>query len=192
MTGSRGYLRAREHLRRDFENRCAYCVIHERQVDHEEGFWIDHFQPKGKGGRVNQYANLYWACIACNHTKSDSWPSADQRARGYRFADPCREQDYGLHFVEDDSGYLVAHTPCGEYHLLKLRLNRESRVKRRRERSERAAKLEVALMLASSLGNRVLDPQERRAVDQIISLLREVEVELRFAIPIVPPVYAGA
>jgi uncharacterized protein (TIGR02646 family) len=192
MTGSRGYLRAREHLRRDFENRCAYCMIHERQADHEEGFWIDHFQPKSKGGRANQYANLYWACIACNRTKGDSWPSADQRARGFRFADPCREQDYGLHFVEDDSGYLVAQTPCGEYHIWKLRLNRESRVKRRRERSERAAKLEEALVLVRSLGNRALEPLERQALDQIISLLRELEAELQFAIPIIPAVHPGA
>jgi hypothetical protein len=60
-------------------------------------------------------------------------------------------------------------------------------VKRRRERSERAAKLEEALMLTRSLGNRVLDSQERQAVDQIILFLQELEAELEFAIPLIPP-----
>jgi hypothetical protein len=90
--------------------------------------------------------------------------------------------------VEDDSGYLVPQTPCGEYHIWKLRLNRESRVKRRRERRERAAKLEEALVLAKSLGNLVLDSQERQAVDQLILLLQELEAELEFAIPLIPAI----
>jgi hypothetical protein len=166
-------------------------MIHERQVDHEEGFWIDHFQPKSRGGRVNEYTNLYWACIACNHTKGDSWPSADEQARGYRFADPCREQDYGHHFVEDGSGYLVAQTPCGEYHIGKLRLNREMRLKRRRERRELAAKFEETIMLANSLGNRPLDPEERHALDHIILFLQELEAEMAFAISLIPAMNAG-
>jgi hypothetical protein len=89
-------------------------------------------------------------------------------------------------------GYLTAQTPCGDYHLLKLRLNRESRLKRRRERNERAAKLDEALKLASSLWNRAANLQERQALDQIISLLRELEAELEFAIPFVPALPADA
>ena len=79
MTGRRGYLKAREYLRRDFENRCAYCMIHETQGGGAEAFWIDHFKPRSKGGYVNDYNNLYWACM----------PSPPERRKGYRFADLC-------------------------------------------------------------------------------------------------------
>jgi hypothetical protein len=58
MTGRDGYRNAREHLRRDFDHRCAYCMMHEEQAGGPDAFWIDHFHPRSKGGRVNHYANL--------------------------------------------------------------------------------------------------------------------------------------
>lgn len=32
MTGRDGYRKAEPHLRRDFDYRCAYCMVHEQQV----------------------------------------------------------------------------------------------------------------------------------------------------------------
>jgi hypothetical protein len=148
MRGRDGYLKARELLRRDFDYRCAYCMIHEQQAGGPESFSIDHFRPRSKGGRVNDYANLYWTCIGCNRNKGHTWSTPSERRRGFRFADPCQEQDYGVHFVENDQGELVPQTLCGEYHLKLLRLNRPSRVARRRERNEFMAQFtEVASLI---------------------------------------------
>ena len=101
MRGRDGYLKAREHLRRDFDYRCAYCMIHEQQVGGIEGFSIDPFRPRSKSGCVNDYANLYWVCMGCNRSKGDTWPTSSEHRWGLRFADPCNEPGYGIHFVEN-------------------------------------------------------------------------------------------
>jgi 5-methylcytosine-specific restriction endonuclease McrA len=149
--GRDGYLKVREHLRRDFDYRCAYCMIHEQQIGGTEGFWIDHFKPRSKDGRINDYANLYWACIGCNRSKGESWPTPAQRRQGARFVDPCREQDYGVHFTKNEHGELVPQTPCGEYHVTRLRLNRLSRVAYRRARNRITARLADALAIVEWL-----------------------------------------
>ncbi len=192
MTGRRGYLKAREHLRRDFEERCAYCMIHETRGGGIESFWIDHFKPRSKGGRVNDYNNLYWACMSCNHIKGAVWPTSPERRKGYRFVDPCREQDYGVHFVENEDGNLIPQTPCGEYHVLKLRLNRSTRLALRRERNEFAAHLAEALVLIERLEKRTATVSCPESADErvvIAHIQREIELmqsELAVAIPFIP------
>jgi hypothetical protein len=151
MRGEKGYQRAKEHLRRDFSNRCAYCMIHEDHGQGPEAFAIDHFHPLNCGGKLNEYPNLYWTCIGCNRYKSDRWPTVEQSAHGFRFADPCAEQDYGYHFFEDQNAELVPRTPCGEYHIAQIRLNRRSRVDRRRERNKLIELLRQALESANSV-----------------------------------------
>jgi 5-methylcytosine-specific restriction endonuclease McrA len=106
MVGDRGYRKATDHLRRDFAFRCGYCMIHEDTSGGREHFEIGHFQPRSRGGEVNNYDNLYWACRGCNNLKGDQWPSVIQFAAGYRYADPCTETDYGHHFVEEPTGEL--------------------------------------------------------------------------------------
>jgi HNH endonuclease len=53
-------------------------MIHEEQAGGIAAFWIDHFRPRSKGGPVNDYANLYWACMLCNHIKGESWPAPSE------------------------------------------------------------------------------------------------------------------
>jgi hypothetical protein len=186
MTGRDGYLRAREYLRRDFHCRCAYCMIHEQQIGGLEAFSIDHFQPRSKGGRTNDYANLYWACMGCNRIKGDGWPSPSERHRGWRFADPCKEEDYGVHFAENEQAELVPRTSCGEYHLRMLRLNRPYRVARRRERNEFKARLAEAVGLVERLEHQ---PPTRLESEVIVHLRREIELlqsALAIAIPFLP------
>ncbi len=193
MTGRDGYRKAREHLRRDFAYRCAYCMIHEQQAGGADVFWIDHFKPRSKGGRVNDYANLYWACMPCNHIKDNAWPTQSERRRGWRFADPCKEQDYGVHFVENEEGELVPRTPCGAYHVRMLRLNRTLLVARRRERNEFRARRAEAIALVERLEQRVTIFSEDEAAIQsevIAHVQREIEwlqSELAIAIPFIPP-----
>ena len=151
MRGRAGYRNAEPYLRRDFDYRCAYCCVHEQQMGGSQAFCIDHFKPRSRGGLVNDYTNLYWACIPCNMIKHDKWPTREQLRQGYRFADPCSEQDGGVHFVESDEGLLQPITPCGEYHVSMLRLNRPWLQKLRRERGHKQSRLNEAHQLRKEL-----------------------------------------
>jgi hypothetical protein len=163
MTGRNGYLKAREHLRRDFQYRCAYCMIHEQEGNGPDAFWIDHFKPRSKGGRVNDYLNLYWSCFPCNHFKGNQWPTAAARRRGRRFADPCQERDYGVHFVENELGELVPQTPCGAYHVAALRLNRPRLRYLRLLRNLGQQRLAEALALENELKRTVAEEDGQRS-----------------------------
>jgi hypothetical protein len=186
MRGRDGYLKAREQLRRDFDYRCAYCMVHEQQIGGMEAFSIDHFCPRSKGGRVNDYANLYWTCNGCNRVKAEAWPGALERRQGARFADPCREQDYGSHFIENGRAELVPRTRCGEYHVIVLRLNRPSRVAYRVSRNRLTAQLSEAAALQQHL-ERELATELNSVI--IAHLEREIEwlqTELAIALPFIP------
>lgn len=178
MTGRTGYRACKEHLRRDFENRCAYCCIHEDEAGGDEHFWIDHLKPVSKHGPVNEYDNLYWACMGCNRHKGASWPDATMSALGYRFVDPCIEQDYGAHFYEDVDGTLHPLTRPGTYHLDKLNLNRRSRKKRRRERSEFLAALQVAIELAAKKRNEAAAKDEIAGLEFIVRCMQDKATNL--------------
>ena len=190
MRDRMGYRNAEPYLRRGFDFRCAYCAIHEQTKGGSQAFCIDHFKPRSRSGPVNDYTNLYWVCIPCNMIKHDKWPTSDQLRRGYRFADPCREQDAGVHFIELDNGLLQPLTPCGEYHISTLRLNRSWLQQHRRDRTQKWTRLNEAHQLQVELESVI----EARPVDdatQIMShllsfLSLEIEVlrsELAVTIP---------
>ena len=194
MRGRVGYRNAEPYLRRDFAYRCAYCRVHEQQMGGPQAFCIDHFKPRSRGGLVNDYKNLYWACIPCNMIKHDKWPTREQRRRGYRFADPCSEEDGGVHFVESDNGLLQPLTPCGEYHVSMLRLNRPWLQELRRERGRKHLRLNEAHQLREELERAV----EARPADattemkhRLLSFLcQEIDAlqgELAAAIPLIQP-----
>lgn len=146
MTGEKGYELAREYLRKDFSNRCSYCMIHEKShSDRRKGFEIDHFKPLSENGDRNVYENLYLSCSWCNRWKSSHWPKSHETKAGMRFADPCGEHDYGVHFVENADGHLDHKTPCGEYHVRVIRLNRNTRKKLRIKRNRLILELQDSL-----------------------------------------------
>lgn len=184
MAGSRGYGKAKDHLRRDFQRRCAYCLLHEEKAGGDEHFEIDHFQPKTKGGLINDYRNLYWSCRGCNRVKSSWWPTPQQMSLDERFADPCAEQDYGVHFEELSSGYLRELTVCGKTHLLHLRLNRPNRLRLRIQRL--------------TLWNRLNDVENRLARGNISAdlhaflsnMIEELKAEMSVEIPVFSPTVA--
>ena len=151
MRGRFGYRSAEPYLRKDFGYRCAYCGVHEKTIGGAQAFCIDHFKPRSRGGHSNDYNNLYWVCIPCNLNKHDKWPTREQQRKGYRFADPCHEQDIGVHFVGSHDGRLQPLTPCGEYHVSMLRLNRQWLCELRRERVHKQSHLNEALQLLHSL-----------------------------------------
>ena len=55
-----------------------------------------------------------------------------------------------MHFIENEDAELVPQSPCGEYHVQMLRLNRRHRVARRRERNDVAAHLSEAFSWSPS------------------------------------------
>ena len=193
MQGRAGYRKAEPHLRRDFDYRCAYCSTHELQMGGPQAFCIDHFKPRSKGGKVNEYTNLYWVCIPCNMIKHDKWPTREQRRKGYRFADPCSEQEGGVHFVESDDGLLHPLTACGEYHVSMLRLNRTWLQQHRRERTHKWSRLNEANQLMEGLAQ-VAEANSEEVSVQIMQRLflflsqeiRTLQSELELAIPLIP------
>jgi hypothetical protein len=115
----------REHLRRDFLRRCAYCERTESYMGGEEAFEVEHFRPKSKfPDLICTYSNLYYACRRCNGHKSETWPSEETASRGQTFADPCAQDPYVYHLREREDGGLEALTPCGAYSNAHIRLDR--------------------------------------------------------------------
>ena len=125
--------------------------------------------------------------------KHDKWPTSEQRCRGYRFADPCHEQDYGIHFVESDEGVLQPLTPCGEYHISILRLNRAWLQQHRQERIRKWTRFREATQLQDELKHALtgdLSNPETQIMHRLLSFLSEeieaLQSELAVAIPRIP------
>jgi hypothetical protein len=118
--------RAREPLRRDFQDRCAYSQRHTLQAG-LTCMEIDHFNPMLTGEARHSYRNLMWSTRLCNNAKRKYWPSSAERKRGIRFLNPCAEWDYGECIFENPVTHeLIGKTPAARYHIEMLRLNNES------------------------------------------------------------------
>jgi hypothetical protein len=118
--------RAREPLRRDFNDRCAYSQRH-TLYSGLRCMEIDHFDPTLKGAARHKYRNLMWSTRLCNNAKLRYWPSLADRRKGIRFLNPCKEWDYGLCIFENPITHeLIGKTPAARYHIEILRLNDES------------------------------------------------------------------
>ena len=178
---SRNKKEIRQCLQADFEGRCAYCMRHGDEISAGH-FDIEHFHPRQAGG-TNHYENLYWSCKECNTHKWEHWPTDGARAKGRRYADPCREQDYGQHLVEQDNGKLTAITECGRYHRCKLVLNRPDLVKRRRERTELRALVDACYQEIQNLRRA---GKSAVSLAQLAKLVAANERVLAIAIPYIP------
>ena len=117
LTASNYRKKALPYLKKDFECRCAYSMIHMDNAGGEMCMEVDHFKPKEKFSRKpHVYSNLMLASRYCNGKKDDAWPSKELRALGFEFINPCEELDYGKHIFEDlNSGKLIGKTPKGCY-----------------------------------------------------------------------------
>lgn len=181
MTGHRGYSKAKPFLRKDFEERCAYCMMGEAvHPDGDDGFEIDHFWPTSRKGDRNSYDNLFWSCAWCNRWKSNRWPTDKDVILDRRFVNPCNEQDYGDHFTELPDGTLKSSSTPGEYHIKHLRLNRDKRVALRKERDFLIAKSEeVAALLRDVSSEPHANPSmQARIVDFILYGLGAIKLRI--------------
>ncbi len=134
------YRRYRQFTRRDFQNVCAHCFLHEDEVGGEEDFVQDHFEPKHRPNvDPADYLNLYWSCWACNSrsNKGGIWPSPEQMQNGERFCDPCDIDPVDHDYREEDDYCLKPLSSAGKYTILHIRLNeRPSLTTKRRIRKE--------------------------------------------------------
>jgi hypothetical protein len=97
---------------------------------------VDHFDPTLVGKDRNTYDNAMLATKACNLSKSANWPSREDQKQGFRFLNPCKEQDYGKHIFEDPVTHeLIGATTEGRYHIDMLDLNNPSYVWERKSRA---------------------------------------------------------
>ena len=116
---------------------------------------------------------------------------------GYRNAEPHLRRDFdfrcayfGVHFIETNDGFLQPLTPCGEYHVSTLRLNRAWLWQHRRDRIQKWARLNEAWQLYAEL-ERALEKHPTDNTTQIMQRLlsflsEEIEAlrsELAGAIP---------
>jgi hypothetical protein len=121
----RHYRSYRLLIREDFQECCAYCLLHEFFVHGEQDFELDHFKPKSNemfAHLKNDYKNIYYSCHVCNRNKHAHWPPSELIAKGVRFIDPCKE-DFATHYKQEDNGYWRPLTPAGAYTAKLLRLN---------------------------------------------------------------------
>ena len=97
---------------------------------------IDHHDPRQKKELFQDYDNLFLASAHCNMAKSDTWPTLEERQRGIRFLNCCKERDYGCVIFEDpETHQLVGSTPAARYHIAILDLNADHLVADRSDRS---------------------------------------------------------
>ncbi len=164
------YRKALPELRRDFGDRCAYCM---RRILTESDMQVDHFDPRQKKNSLQAYTNLYLSDAGCNNRKGDHWPRREDERRGVRFLDCCREQDYGSEIFEDPAThFLVGTTPAARYHILTIGLNRLELVEIRRKSAEARERFK---RLQEHKGDEIVD----QALSQIEPLLGDI--------PYIPP-----
>lgn len=158
------YRKALPELRRDFKDRCAYCMRH---IGTETEMQVDHFDPRQKKDKIQVYSNLFLADAHCNGAKSDTWPTKEEIQDGIRFLNCCDEQDYGESIFEDPKTHeLVGTTPAAIYHIETIDLNDPGLVNDRRLRYDMYARLDD---LARS-------PIDRDMVKVVEELRREMDV----------------
>lgn len=118
------YTSFRPHVRRDFRQTCAYCLLEEFFAGGEENFELDHFRPRSLFRDLDRdFYNLYYSCHPCNRIKHNKWPSAELEAHGIGIVDLCRD-DFTTHFLELPNGEWEGLTPSARFTIDLLRLNR--------------------------------------------------------------------
>lgn len=127
-----GYRAFRSHVRKDFKESCAYCLLLELYAAGEQNFELDHFCPQKECPKLRRnFYNLYYACHPCNNIKRAKWPDAQLLKRGICFVDLCKD-DFEAHFKERPDGQWDGLTESGKYTIDALNLNRKHLVQIRK------------------------------------------------------------
>ena len=147
---------------------------------------VDHFDPTLEGEERNEYSNLLLATRHCNLAKGDRWPDEEDRAAGIRFLNPCEEQDYGVHLLEDPVTHeLVGTTPTGRWHIDVLLLNAPHLVDERRRRAEMKRRRKRILQLVSVLEGHV-GQGRLQSIRSLVDAVEKYRTEEELMIPEIP------
>ena len=155
----------KEHLVRDFHERCAYCDDKDFYCGGYYTFHVEHFAPIEKFPALKYvYENLLYSCPYCNKAKSDAWPSNDPTVNvvdDEGFINPCSEE-YDAHLERLSNGKINAKTPLGEYMTkkLKLYLRRHELFFKLDEVTEKREQLKIAIEHEESAGKDISDMRE--------------------------------
>jgi hypothetical protein len=122
------YRSYKKYLVIDFSNRCGYCDGSDTWTGGYRTYHIDHFAPKDKFILLeNEYTNLIYSCPSCNSSKSNKWPSADPAINivgDNGFLNPITD-DFNVHFVRDNNGYITGNTAIAKDMVRSLSLGLE-------------------------------------------------------------------
>ena len=170
--------KALSFLKRDFQNRCAYCLRH-LSDEHINQSHVEHFDSALKDRRRHRYSNLMLACSACNLSKLAK-AVFDPKEPIRRLLNCTVENEFPEHVVENESSEWVAKTPAGDYHIRAVDLNEPAHVRRRSRR--RAVFSELLKLETSAI--RYKGSIQPDALNTLLSTLSELRDQLRTAIPI--------
>jgi len=112
LTNYRAY---KNHLEKDFNERCGYTDCHQFWFGGKRNFQIDHFKPVSKHPELEtKYSNLVYSCSYVNRAKSNDIG---------QYLDPC-DNDFNQHFHRDGLGNIiaVANSEQAKYMHKKLKL----------------------------------------------------------------------
>ena len=150
----------REAIRRAYKFACGYCGV--REEDAGSQLELDHFKPRSAGGN-HEFENLVYCCPTCNRLKGDFWSNDVLSEK--RLLHP-KHDDLTKHLLLEQNGLFTALTKIGEFHLMRLRLNRPPLVALRRARAENA-KLREELARARTA--------QRLLYERLVALDEEIE-----------------
>lgn len=132
----RSYRGYRPCLQWEFGFTCAYCLIHEADLN-EHGLhglglmWIEHYVPRSRNPALaDDYANCFYSCLFCNQSRSDRPEIEHER----RLLDPCTVP-WADHFDLVEF-VLQPKDPSAEYTASSYDLNEPRRLQVRRSRYE--------------------------------------------------------
>lgn len=152
----------RQKVREFFNFCCGYGGVSETDVG--ALLTLDHFHPRSKGGS-DSLDNLVYCCHACNEFKGNYWQPELER----RILHP-KQDVMTVNLFTEENGRLIALTPTGEFHLKRLRLNREALIAYR-QKQERIAQ----------------DNAGRKALLEAVSQLEERVETLKALVTILVP-----
>ncbi|NIJ54014.1 HNH endonuclease [Dyadobacter arcticus] len=140
------YRRYKEHLAKDFGEKCGYTNCGHFWFGGKRTFQIDHFKPISHHPELKtKYHNLVYSCSYVNRAKSNDLGD---------FLDPC-DVDYNLHFYRDEQGFIFpkgdSETAKYMYKKLKLYLRRYSIIWMLEQLDEKMSELRVLIESTSDL-----------------------------------------
>ncbi|NJM53367.1 MAG: HNH endonuclease [Blastocatellia bacterium] len=120
----------KEKIRQAANNRCGYCLSHQRYTMSK--LEIEHIFPLAEGGDDNEQ-NLWLACGLCNGYKSDRTEGFDEQTQTLMPLFNPRTQVWSEHFDWSLDGIeIIGLTAIGRVTVVLLQLNNEIAVEVRR------------------------------------------------------------